>query len=67
LTRADEIEVPVQINGKLRARLTVPANITDAELRERALADDKVHAALEGKQVRKVIVVPKKLVNIVAT
>jgi leucyl-tRNA synthetase len=65
LTKADEIEVPVQINGKLRARLTVPAEIDEARLRETALADPRIQELLASKQVRKVIVVPKKLVNIV--
>lgn len=65
LTKADEVEVPVQINGKLRARLIVPAGIGESELREAALADERVRALLDGKQVRKVIVVPGKLVNIV--
>jgi leucyl-tRNA synthetase len=65
LTRADEIEVPVQVNGKLRARLTVPPDIDEAGLRERALADERVRAAVAGKRIVKVIVVPGKLVNIV--
>ncbi len=67
LTKADEIEVPVQINGKLRARLTVPAEIDEAALRETALADPRIQELLAGKQIRKIIVVPKKLVNIVAS
>jgi leucyl-tRNA synthetase len=65
LTKADEIEVPVQINGKVRLRLTVPAEIDKAELEKMALADARVRQLIEGKQVRKVIVVPGKLVNIV--
>ncbi|HTU19036.1 MAG TPA: class I tRNA ligase family protein, partial [Gemmataceae bacterium] len=65
LTKADEIEVPVQINGKVRLRITVPAEIDKAELEKTALADERVRALLEGKQVRKLIVVPGKLVNIV--
>jgi leucyl-tRNA synthetase len=65
LTKADEIEVPVQINGKLRLRLTVPAEIDKAELEKTALADERVRALIEGKQIRKIIVVPGKLVNIV--
>jgi leucyl-tRNA synthetase len=65
LTKADEIEVPVQINGKLRAKLTVPADIDDETLRQTALEDERVRELLAGKQVRKVIVVPKKLVNVV--
>ena len=65
LTKADEIEVPVQINGKVRARLTVPAGIDEETLKAAALADERVCEALKGKTVRKVIVVPGKLVNIV--
>ena len=65
LTRAEEIEVPVQVNGKLRSKITVPADSNEADLQAAALADERVRALLEGKQVRKVIVVPGKLVNIV--
>ncbi|HTU88892.1 MAG TPA: leucine--tRNA ligase [Gemmataceae bacterium] len=65
LTKADEAEVAVQINGKLRLRLTVPAEIGKEELEKTALADPRVRQLIEGKQVRKVIVVPGKLVNIV--
>jgi leucyl-tRNA synthetase len=65
LTKAEEIEVPVQVNGKVRARLKVPAGIDNAALEQAALADPGVRAQLEGKKVRKVIVVPGKLVNIV--
>jgi leucyl-tRNA synthetase len=65
LTKADEIEVPVQINGKLRAKLTVPADSDDETLKAMALADERVRAQIEGKTIRKIIVVPKKLVNIV--
>ncbi len=65
LTKADEIEVPVQINGKVRVRLTVPSGIDEETLKATALADARVRDALGGKEVRKVIVVPRKLVNIV--
>ena len=65
LAAEDEIEIPVQINGKLRSRVVVPATATDDEVKQAALADEKVKAAVAGKQVVKVIVVPKKLVNIV--
>jgi leucyl-tRNA synthetase len=65
LTRAEEIEVPVQINGKLRSKVTVAPDIDEAALREAALADERVRELIAGKQVRKVIVVPGKLVNIV--
>ena len=65
LAKEDEIEVPVQINGKVRLRLTVPADVDEATLKELALADPRVRELLGGKEPRKVIVVPKKLVNIV--
>jgi leucyl-tRNA synthetase len=65
LTRADEIEVPVQVNGKLRTRLRVPPDISQEELQAQALADERVKSFIEGKKIRKVIVVPGKLVNIV--
>lgn len=65
LTKADEIEVPVQVNGKVKARLKVPAEVTDAELEAAALADEAVKAQLAGKTVKLVKVVPRKLVNVV--
>jgi leucyl-tRNA synthetase len=65
LTREDEIEVPVQVNGKVRSKIVVPADIDEEGLRATALADEKIRGLLVGKQVRKVIVVPGKLVNIV--
>jgi leucyl-tRNA synthetase len=65
LTKADEIEVPVQVNGKLKLRLTVPAGLDKAAFEKAVLGDEKVRALLDGKQVRKVVVVPGKLVNIV--
>ena len=60
------IEVPVQIAGKVRHRITVPSDLSAAELEAIALADDKVKELLVGKTVRKVVVIPNKLVNIVA-
>lgn len=65
LTREDAIEVPVQINGKVRSKVTVPADVDDAALQAVALADERVVELVAGKSVRKVIVVPRKLVNIV--
>jgi leucyl-tRNA synthetase len=65
LAKEDEIEYPIQINGKLRSRISVSADSPEDLVRERAMADEKVKAALEGKQLVKVIVVPGKLVNIV--
>jgi leucyl-tRNA synthetase len=65
LAAEDEIEIPVQINGKLRSRVVVPADASGDQVKQAALADAKVQTAIAGKQVLKVIVVPKKLVNIV--
>ncbi len=65
LTKEDEIEIPVQINGKLRGKLQVSSDIDKQALEETAMADEKIIALIDGKQIKKVIVVPKKLVNIV--
>jgi leucyl-tRNA synthetase len=65
LAAEDEIEIPVQVNGKLRGLVVVPAGANELQIKEAALADEKVRAAISGKQIVKVIVVPKKLVNIV--
>jgi leucyl-tRNA synthetase len=62
----DEKLIIVQVNGKLRAKLTVPATIEKASLEKLALEHENVSSFTAGKQVRKVIVVPGKLVNIVA-
>jgi leucyl-tRNA synthetase len=66
LAKEEEAEIVVQVNGKLRTRIYAPFGTTNQELESRALADDKVRPFLEGKQIRKVITVPDKLVNIVA-
>ena len=60
----DTLEIPVQVNGKLRDVIKVSANATQAELEAAAKASDKVKPFVEGKTIKKVIVVPKKLVNI---
>ncbi len=65
LAAEDEIEIPVQVNGKLRGLVVVPAGATEDQIKQAALADDKVKAAIAGKQIVKIIVVPNKLVNIV--
>jgi len=62
----DEITIVIQINGKLRARLQVPADISKDDLEKAALEDEKIKSHVEGKTIRKVIVVPGRLVNIVA-
>jgi leucyl-tRNA synthetase len=61
----EELLVVVQVNGKLRSKITVAAGTGEEELKKRALADEKVAPYLEGVTVRKVICVPGKLVNIV--
>src|SRR6202789_3875383 len=65
LAKEEEIEIPVQISGKLRSRVTVPADASQEVVVERALADDKVKAAIAGKQIVKTIFVPGKLLNFV--
>jgi leucyl-tRNA synthetase len=62
---ADTVEYPVQVNGKVRGRVTVPADATGDALEAAALADEKVQAFLNGATPKKVIVVAGKLVNIV--
>jgi leucyl-tRNA synthetase len=65
LAKEEELEIPVQINGKLRSRVVVPADSSEEKVLERAFADEKLRAAIAGKQVVKKIYVPGKLVNIV--
>jgi leucyl-tRNA synthetase len=65
LAKEEELEIPVQINGKLRSRIVVPADASEATVLERALADDKVKGAIAGKQIVKKIYVPGKLLNVV--
>ena len=59
------LEIPVQVNGKLREVIKVPANLSSSDLEAAAKASDKVKSFLDGKVIKKVIVLPKKLVNIV--
>ena len=61
----DEVEVIVQVNGKLRAKVSMDANISREDMEKVAMENEKVLSAIEGKNVVKVIAVPKKLVNIV--
>lgn len=62
----DEVEIVLQVMGKVRSKVNVPRNITKEEMEKIALEDEKIQQWIEGKTVRKVIVVPGKLVNIVA-
>jgi leucyl-tRNA synthetase len=61
----DEITLVVQVNGKLRDRITVPVGISDADAKTQALASEAVRKLLDGKEPKQVIVVKGKLVNIV--
>ncbi len=63
--KEDSIEIPVQVNGKLRDKVVVPADASEEEIKSAALATDGAQKYMDGKEPRKVIVVPKKLVNIV--
>jgi leucyl-tRNA synthetase len=65
LARKEELEIPVQVNGKLRSRVIVAPDITEEDLRKTALADSKVQSFIDGHEVVKVIVVPQRLVNVV--
>ena len=67
VAKAEEIVVPVQVNGKVRARVTVPADIAEAELQERVLADQTVKAHTDGKTIRKVVVAKGPLVSVVVS
>ena len=61
----DEVVIIVQVDGRVRSRLTVDAAAAEREIQDRALADEKVRAWLDGRQVAKVVVVPGRLVNVV--
>jgi leucyl-tRNA synthetase len=66
LAKEEELEIPVQLNGKLVARVVVPADVSDEAMKEAALSSDRVQAKLEGREIVKTIVVSKRLVNLVA-
>ncbi|MDH3227876.1 MAG: hypothetical protein OEM67_12430, partial [Thermoleophilia bacterium] len=61
----DTIELPVHVNGKMRSSISVAADASDQTITAAALADPKVIERMDGKEVRKLIVVPGRLVNIV--
>ena len=62
----NEVEIVIQINGKVKAKLMVPVGTNKEQLEQIAMDDDLVKEQIDGKTVRKVIAVPGKLVNIVA-
>ena len=63
--KAEQMLIVVQINGKLRSKITVPADATDKELEDISLKDSRIRDFIGANQVRKVVVVPRKLINIV--
>jgi leucyl-tRNA synthetase len=67
VAKADQVEVPVQINGKVRARVTVPADASDDRLRELALANTIVQSHTTGKTIRKVVIGKGPLVSVVVS
>jgi leucyl-tRNA synthetase len=64
LAKEEEVEIGIQVNGKIRSRITVSVDAAEEEVRQLALADEKVKAAIEGKEIVKVLVVKGRLVNI---
>ena len=65
IAKAEEIEIPVQVNGKLRPHVTVAPGMADPELEKLALADPNVQAHVAGKTIKKVVLVKDRLVSIV--
>jgi leucyl-tRNA synthetase len=65
LLQADRIELAIQVNGKVRSRIVVSASATEDEIKEAVLKDDRLTRWLSGKEIRKTIVVGKRLVNLV--
>jgi leucyl-tRNA synthetase len=65
LAQREELEIPIQVNGKLRSRVIAAPDVSEEELRASALADERVRALIDGHEVVKVIVVPRRLVNVV--
>ena len=61
----EEFPIVIPVNGKLRSKIAVTADLSDEQIQELALADEKTKKWIEGKEIKKVIVVPKKLVNVV--
>ena len=66
LIQTEEILIVIQVNGKVRHKITVPADMSDDDLKSHSLKAPKIQELIHGKEIKKVIVVPKKLINIVA-
>ena len=65
LIKSDYITLPVQVNGRLRSKIEVPVDISDGDVKKKVLSDEKVKQWLGDKEIKKLIIVPNKLVNIV--
>jgi leucyl-tRNA synthetase len=65
LAQEEGAEIPIQVNGKLRSRITVPFGTAKDELERQALADERVKPHTDGKQVVKIVIIPDKLINVV--
>jgi leucyl-tRNA synthetase len=65
LARSEELEIPIQVNGKLRSRLITSPEVSEEELKTAALEDERIRSLVEGHEVVKVVVVPRRLVNVV--
>jgi leucyl-tRNA synthetase len=65
VTKEEEIELVVQINGKLRSKLMIPAGLSDDNIKERALQDNRIAGYVQNKSLKKIIIVKGKLINIV--
>ena len=65
LLKSETSLIVIQVNGKLRSKLEVDASISEEELKSMALSDEKVMGFIEGNEIKKIIVIPEKLVNIV--
>jgi len=65
VAKADEVVIPVQVNGKVRARITAPADASEEQLRDLALVDPAVQSHTAGKAIRKVVVAKGRLVSVV--
>jgi len=61
----DEVLIVIQVNGKLRDRMTIPVSYGEEEVKTWALKSERIRKLVEGKEIKRVILVPKKLVNIV--
>lgn len=67
LAKPEEVTLVVQVNGKVRDKITIPAEITDEDMKQHAMDSENTKKYIEGKEIRKIIIVPGKLVNIVVS